>query len=395
MKRVALVLFALAACQSAEVEVPAVPALPSTYDTLIAPILAERCTGCHGAERAKGGLRLHTPEAIRAGGTSGAVFVAGDAETSELVRRLKLPLADEEHMPPDDKPQLDPLEQALLAGWIRAGAPFEGRVEALHESQSLQVKPAAPAPIVPADAAALAHLRDALVHVQPMARGSNGLWIDFAAIAPKVDDALVLKLVEPVKGQVVELALARTRVGAATLELCARLEHLERLDLRDTKLDDAGLAKLGTHANLRELVLARTSITAASVPLLLSLPKLDHVFLWGCALPPEELARLRARAGLVVDAGDKPDAVLAELEPPPKFTSELPSPDAPPPGDPDAPINTLCPITGSPVNAKYTRKFEGRVIGFCCPNCPAEFDKDPAACAAKVISALESKPKTP
>ncbi|NUP97575.1 MAG: hypothetical protein HUU28_15560, partial [Planctomycetaceae bacterium] len=58
MKRAALALLALAACQSADVEVPAVATLPSTYEALIAPLLAERCTGCHGAERAKGGLRL-------------------------------------------------------------------------------------------------------------------------------------------------------------------------------------------------------------------------------------------------------------------------------------------------------------------------------------------------
>ena len=378
MKRLVVALLALAACQSAEVEVPAAPVEPSTYQTLIAPILAERCTGCHGAERAKGGLRLHTPEAFRAGGTSGAAFVAGDAEASELVRRLRLPLADEEHMPPEDKPQLDPLEQALLAGWIQAGAPFEGRVESLHASQSLAPKAPAPAPIAPADAAALTKLRGALVHAQPMAQGSNGLWIDFAAIAPKADDALVRSLVGPVKGQVVELALARTKVGAATLELCAQLPQLERLDLRDTQVDDAALAKLAGHATLRELVLARSSITTASVPLLLALPKLEHVFVWGCTLSPEDLARLRGRAGLVVDAGDKPDAVLAEVEPVPKFTNELPSPDAPPPGDPNAPINANCPITGSPVNAKYTRTFEGRVIGFCCPNCPKSFWTEPA-----------------
>ncbi|MBM3991330.1 MAG: hypothetical protein FJ298_10045 [Planctomycetes bacterium] len=395
MRRAALALLALGACQSADVEPRAASRLPSTYDALIAPLLAERCTGCHGAERAKGGLRLHTPEAIRAGGSTAPAFVSGDAEASELVRRLALPLADEEHMPPGDKPQLDPLERALLSGWIRAGAPFEGRVEALHASQSLERHPNPPAPIAPAPAASLAALRAALVHVQPIAQGSNGLWIDFAAIALKTDDALVRSLLEPLKGQVVELALARSHVGADTLALCAEFEHLERLDLRDTRLDDAGLAKLGAHAKLRELVLARSAITAASIPTLLALPKLERVFVWGCALSVDDLAQLRGRTDLLVDAGDKPDAVLAELEPPPKFTNELPSPDAPPPGDPTASINTTCPITGSPVNAKYTRTFEGRVIGFCCPNCPAEFDKDPAACAAKVISAVEAKPKTP
>src|SRR5690606_17639435 len=34
-----------------------------TYDAVIAPILEARCAGCHGAERDKGGLRLHTAAA--------------------------------------------------------------------------------------------------------------------------------------------------------------------------------------------------------------------------------------------------------------------------------------------------------------------------------------------
>jgi YHS domain-containing protein len=36
------------------------------------------------------------------------------------------------------------------------------------------------------------------------------------------------------------------------------------------------------------------------------------------------------------------------------------------------------------VNPKYAVVFEGKVIGFCCPNCPKEFWADPKAFAEKL-----------
>jgi len=383
MKR-ALSLFSLAllaACQSGETNAALVPPRASAYEAVIAPILQQRCVGCHGAERAKGGLRLHTPAAIRAGGSSGPSIVAGDPTASELVRRVHLPFSDDEHMPPDDKPQPEASEILALERWIAAGAPFEGEVEGLL-APAAEVPVAAP--LVPAaDPAALARLRAELVHVQPVSVGSTSLWIDFAAIAPRAQDALVAELLAPLRPQVAELALARSPVGAGTLSFCAQLPGLTRLDLRDTKVGDAELARLGAHATLEELVLARTAITDASLERLLAFPKLRHVYLWGCALAPESIARLRARPGLAVDFGDTPDAVIAKVEEPPKFTSDLPIPDLPPAGDPNAPINAKCPVTDAPINPKYTRTFEGRVFAFCCPVCPGEFDSDPAKYAAK------------
>lgn len=376
-----LALAPLAACQSGETNAALVPPRASAYEAVIAPILQQRCVGCHGAERAKGGLRLHTPAAIRAGGSSGASFVAGDPTASELVRRLHLPFSDDEHMPPDDKPQPEASEILALERWIAAGAPFEGEVEGLVAP--VNERPVVSAVVPPADPAALARLRAELVHVQPLSAGSTSLWIDFAAIAPRTQDALVAELLAPLRPQVAELALARSPVGAGTISFCAQLPGLTRLDLRDTKVGDAELAQLGSHPTLEELVLARTAITDASLERLLALPKLRHVYLWGCALSPESIARLRARPGLAVDFGDTPDAVIAQVEATPKFTSDLPIPDLPPAGDPSAPVNATCPVTDAPINPKYTRTFEGRVFAFCCPNCPGEFDSDPAKYAAK------------
>ncbi len=43
----------------------------------IAPLLREKCMGCHGPENQKGKLRLDLPEYIKSGGESGPAVVAG------------------------------------------------------------------------------------------------------------------------------------------------------------------------------------------------------------------------------------------------------------------------------------------------------------------------------
>ena len=58
-----------------------------------------------------------------------------------------------------------------------------------------------------------------------------------------------------------------------------------------------------------------------------------------------------------------------------------------PAGSPGAalkPVNATCPVSGEPVNPKYTVVFEGRVVGFCCPNCPGKFWANPQEYKAKL-----------
>ena len=57
------------------------------------------------------------------GGDDGKVVVPGDTAHSDLPRRIQLPLDEDDHMPPDGKPQLTADEIALLKWWIDAGAP--------------------------------------------------------------------------------------------------------------------------------------------------------------------------------------------------------------------------------------------------------------------------------
>ncbi|MCX8155537.1 MAG: hypothetical protein N3J91_03630 [Verrucomicrobiae bacterium] len=87
------------------------------YPAVIAPVLRQYCVECHNEQKAKGGLRLETyaetMEAVK----------AGQPRESELLKRLLLPLKDEDHMPPPGKPQPKPADLALLEWWIATGAP--------------------------------------------------------------------------------------------------------------------------------------------------------------------------------------------------------------------------------------------------------------------------------
>jgi hypothetical protein len=58
-----------------------------------------------------------------------------------------------------------------------------------------------------------------------------------------------------------------------------------------------------------------------------------------------------------------------------------------------APVNAFCPISGKPVNPTKTVLHEGALVGFCCDDCKAQFQKDPKPYLAKL--ALNSKVPDP
>jgi hypothetical protein len=95
---------------------------PLVFADVVLPILKERCVECHGEETAKGELRLDSLAAIRRGGESGAVVVAGSPDTSPLLQRMLLPLDDDDRMPPEGKPGPTPAERDAIRFWLERGA---------------------------------------------------------------------------------------------------------------------------------------------------------------------------------------------------------------------------------------------------------------------------------
>ncbi len=126
------------------------PAPAVQFERDILPILETHCYECHGTKKSRGRLRLHSPEFIAKGGSSGPLFVPGDSEHSLIIRRV-LGLDDEDQMPLDNDPLTD-AQIATLRAWIDQGAPLPAPSAATAAAGATEVaehwayvKPARPA----------------------------------------------------------------------------------------------------------------------------------------------------------------------------------------------------------------------------------------------------------
>ncbi len=108
------------------------------FSDLVQPILQRRCAVCHGPEKHKGGFSTESYEALLKGGKDGAVLVAGRAFDSPLIHRLLLPLDDDDHMPPEGKPQPTLAEIAAIQWWIDNGAPADKTIGDLKPAPEIQ-----------------------------------------------------------------------------------------------------------------------------------------------------------------------------------------------------------------------------------------------------------------
>jgi hypothetical protein len=92
------------------------------FEKAIRPVLAERCSECHGAQarKPKGGLVLETRAGMLKGGDSGPAIVPGDPDSSLLVQAIRYN-HEALRMPPNGR--LAPQEVAAFETWVRQGAP--------------------------------------------------------------------------------------------------------------------------------------------------------------------------------------------------------------------------------------------------------------------------------
>ncbi|KAB2653251.1 MAG: hypothetical protein DVB33_03665 [Verrucomicrobia bacterium] len=120
------------------------------YKTVIQPIFDKYCVSCHGTTKSKGALRMDTAEQLLKGGDSGSCLDPANAEESLLGKRVALPNDDDDHMPPDGKPQLSESQLAVLRWWLNAGAPTDKALGELKPTAeilvSIQTSLATPAP---------------------------------------------------------------------------------------------------------------------------------------------------------------------------------------------------------------------------------------------------------
>ena len=112
-----------AAAAAAEPAQPAAVTAPSGSGATSGPaFLATHCEKCHGAAKQKGKLRVDSVAAMLKGGTGGPALVPGSPDNSSILKRVRLALSDDEHMPPKKEAQPTAAEVAVLAAWIRSSS---------------------------------------------------------------------------------------------------------------------------------------------------------------------------------------------------------------------------------------------------------------------------------
>ncbi|MEW4489565.1 c-type cytochrome domain-containing protein [Thalassoglobus sp. JC818] len=89
----------------------------------IAPIIDQKCLGCHGANNPRNGLRLDTFAGWRRGGQSGSLLIPGQPARSLLIARLSAP-EGQGRMPARGEP-LSKDEIMLVGQWIGQGAKLD------------------------------------------------------------------------------------------------------------------------------------------------------------------------------------------------------------------------------------------------------------------------------
>ena len=284
------------------------------FDDVIQPILEARCYDCHSSTKQKGDLRLDHQELIMRGGENGLVIRDGPADSSSLFARLVLPLEHEDHMPPNEKPQLSSSEIALIKYWIEEEASFEKPIAQFQNDdkiaaiiRTLQEAPGEswiPQNTVGASSEkSVKKLNELGVNPMPLATGSNYLMVTFTGTQKVTDEQL--RTLREIEQQLVWLNLSYTSVTDDQMKALSELRNLRVLNLNNTTISDAGLSHISTLGELRSLSVVGTKLTDASIETLTNLKKLTNLFLYQTGISDAGLHKLmQEHEQMKIDTGN-------------------------------------------------------------------------------------------
>jgi mono/diheme cytochrome c family protein len=289
------------------------------YNDIIQPILQSRCYNCHGPNKQKGKLRLDEPAFIDKGGKDGKILTGGNAGESEMIKRLLLPLDNEDHMPPKEKSQLTKAQIELLNWWVNSGADYHKKVTELNQPE--KVKPYLTAlqnggeqksiatttdiPEKTVDKApddVIQKLKALDVAVNTVSQSSNYLQVNFVAVDSVTTQQL--QLLKELSKQIVWLKMGNTKINDTVLSTIGSFRNLTRLFLDRTNITDRNIAYLKTLSQLQYLNLSGTAVTANGLSSLKGLTDLKNLFLYQTNILPGELSAVQKTfSKAVIDTG--------------------------------------------------------------------------------------------
>lgn len=285
------------------------------FSDIVHPIVEARCLSCHNQENRKGGLSMQTTADLQMGGKHGPILVAGNSVQSEMVRRITLPLDDEDRMPRGKRP-LTEGQIELISWWIDEGASFGVAVGDSEVPENIRgilerwVEPSVKdrgifvIDIPPPNSKLVKELTDSGFLIWPLAQDSHFLRVVFVRFGDSTFGDAQVKELLPLSPHIAWLDVGGSRITDAALEDIAKFKHLTRLHLEQTKITDQGLGQLAALEYLEYLNLYGTHISDTGLESISRLNSLKSVYLWqtrvtdkGVALLKEKLPSLRIDTG--------------------------------------------------------------------------------------------------
>lgn len=292
------------------------------FDHVIKPILENKCIGCHKASKQKGELRLDLAEYILKGGESGPALVPGDLEKSLIAHRILLPEEDEDHMPPDGKPQLTQEEKDLITTWIESGGEFEKKLMTYDPEAPIFLLANQMFEDVPrvysfnaADPEKIKSLNNFYRKVISLGADSPALSVSY--FSRQNFELSSLNDLFDVSEQVVVLNLNNMPLEDEDLELLSGFQNLEKLYLNFSNLHGDGIKHLNPLKNLKALSLTGNELGENALAPLAELKGLEKLFIWNTGLEDDQITTLQENLpDTFIETGFTDDGTVYQLNPP-------------------------------------------------------------------------------
>ncbi|WP_170863141.1 c-type cytochrome domain-containing protein [Pseudozobellia thermophila] len=297
----------------------------TVYPYLVQPVFEAKCTGCHNASKKKGGLAMHTFDALIAGGEGGSVVTPGDLGNSELVRRISLPQDHDDVMPPEGKTPLTEQETALVKFWIeQAQGNQEARLGDIEVPDEVRQFAAAQLGFAAEGGtaegagdelpAAVPLNMEAVNQVVALGFGVRELVDGSGLVEITLPDHSISKanisewekhfeLLLPLKDQILWMDLGGNAINDNLLRKVSEFGNLRKLVLDNTDITDEGIANLVNLKNLESLNLYNTQVSDHIVPALAEMPKLKKVYVWRTKITEDDIKGLGTDTKLELISG--------------------------------------------------------------------------------------------
>ena len=252
------------------------------YNDVVTKIFDKKCIQCHNATKQKGELSLISEASILKGGVNGKSAIAGNADSSLLYTRLLLPITDEDHMPPEGKPQLTKDEIWLLKHWIDEGLDFKNYATAIATNDTLKTKLKKylvfnKIEIPKASQEAIEQIKTAGFRVLELVPGKAELNIK--SLQKVITKDTIAKL-NVLKEQIVELDLSNSGMTDDMTSVIASFKNLKILRINSNSITDASIKNLKSLKQLEVLNIYNTNISNKGLSELLQNIQPKQLYTW-------------------------------------------------------------------------------------------------------------------